>query len=111
MSARSRRLVLSRPAEDDLANIARWTAEQFGKKQAEVYVDAILDTIAELIVREPARSKARDEITVGLRTLHMATRGRRGRHLLMYTASDDLLTVVRILHDSMEVSLHLPDFE
>jgi toxin ParE1/3/4 len=111
MSRRERRIVLSALAENDLANLATWTAENFGQKQAEVYIDALLDTIDELSAGEPARSKARDEIAIGLRTLHMAKPGRRGRHLLVYKAADDLLTIIRILHDSMEVSRHLPDNE
>jgi toxin ParE1/3/4 len=111
MSRRQRRIVLSRLAETDLAHIAAWTAENFGQRQAEVYIDALLDTIDELSAGEPARSKARDEIAIGLRTLHMAKRGRQGRHVLVYKSAEDLLMIVRILHDSMEVSRHLPDAE
>ena len=111
MSRRERRVVLSALAENDLANLTTWTAENFGQKQAEVYIDALLDTIDELSPGEPAQSKARDEIAIGLRTPHMAKPGRRGRHLLVYKAADDLLTIIRILHDSMEVSRHLPDTE
>lgn len=109
MSRRKPRIVLGKLAEADLVNVAVWTAENFGAKQADAYVDAILDTIDELSAGEPARSKARDEIAPGIRTLHMAKPGRRGRHLLVYLVADDVLTIVRILHDSMEVSRHLPD--
>lgn len=109
MSRRKTKIVLSRLAENDLANIAAWTAENYGQKQAEIYVDALLDTIDELSAGEPIQSIARDELAIGLRSLHMRKRGRRGRHLLVYKAADDILTIVRILHDSMEVSRHLPD--
>lgn len=109
MSRRKPSIVFGKLAEDDLANIATWSAENFGAKQAEAYVDAILDAVDELSSGESARSKARDEIAVGIRTLHMAKPGRRGRHLLVYTVADDVLTIIRILHDSMEVSRHLPD--
>ncbi|MFN3464075.1 MAG: type II toxin-antitoxin system RelE/ParE family toxin [Terricaulis sp.] len=109
MSQRKQRLVLGKLAEADLANIATWTTENFGAKQAEAYVESILDVVDELSAGEPTRSRARDEIAPGIRTLHMAKPGRRGRHLLVYTISGDLLTIVRILHDSMEVSRHLPD--
>jgi toxin ParE1/3/4 len=111
MSRRKTKIVLSRLAENDLANIAAWTAETYGQRQSEIYIDALLDTIDELSAGEPIHSKARDEIATGLRTLHMTKRGRRGRHLLVYKAADDILTIVRILHDSMEVSRHLPDPE
>lgn len=111
MSPRKTKIVLSRLAENDFANIAAWTAENHGQKQAEIYVDALLDTIDELSSGEPIQSKARDEIAIGLRTFHMRKRGRRGRHLLVYKAADDILTIVRILHHSMEVSRHLPDHD
>ncbi|MDX2101349.1 MAG: type II toxin-antitoxin system RelE/ParE family toxin [Alphaproteobacteria bacterium] len=111
MSPRKIKIVLSQLAENDLADIAAWTAENYGQKQAEIYVDALLDTIDELSSGEPIRSKARDEIAIGLRTFHMSKRGRRGRHLLVYKAADDILTIVRILHDSMEVPRHLPDHD
>jgi toxin ParE1/3/4 len=111
MSHATTRFVLSGAAENDLANIASWTAETFGVKQAEAYIEAILDTIDELSNGEPAGSKARDEIAVGVRTLHMTKRGRRGRHLLVYKVAPDLLMIIRILHDSMEVSRHVPDVE
>ena len=107
MSRRKTKIVLSRTAEADLANIAAWTAENYGNKPAEIYIDAILDTIDELLVGQPVRSKPRNEIAIGIRTLHMTKRGRRGRHLLVYKASNDRLTIVRILHDSMEVSRYL----
>ena len=109
MSRRKPRIVLGKLAENDLANIATWSAENFGAKQADAYVDAILDAVDELSAGEPARSKARDEIAAGVRTLHMAKPGRRGRHLLVYMVTGDVLTIIRILHDSMEVSRHFPD--
>lgn len=112
MSSRKIRVILGKLAEDDLANIAGWTAENFGARQADAYIEAILDTIDELSGDDPPiRSKARDEIAPGVRTLHMAKAGRRGRHLLVYTISADAITIVRILHDSMEVWRHLPNTE
>ena len=54
-------------------------------------------------------SKARDEIQPGLRSLHVARRGRRGRHFVLYR-SDEIGTVdvLRILHDTMDLARHLP---
>ena len=111
MSSRKTKIVLGRRAEDDLANVAAWTAENFGARQADAYIDAILDTIDELAAGQPIRSKARDEISADLRTLHMAKPRRRGKHLLMYLESEDTVTILRILHDSMEIARHLPDVE
>ncbi|WP_407115726.1 hypothetical protein [Bradyrhizobium sp. LMG 9283] len=55
-----------------------------------------------------AGSRARDEIMAGLRTLHIARRGRRGSHFLMCrVAPKSTIEIVRILHDRMD-RRHVP---
>jgi toxin ParE1/3/4 len=104
-----RSVSLSAAAQTDLDNIAAWTTEHFGPSQAENYIEAILDTIAELtVLKSPSRSIARDEIAKGMMTLHMRQRGRRGRHFLLYSEISDEVKIHRVLHDSMELSRHLP---
>lgn len=110
MTRKKLKVILGARAEQDLANIATWTVENFGPRQADAYIDAILDAADELSSPSaPVRSKARDEIAPGLRTLHMAQPGRRGRHLILYRTNDGDVIILRFLHDSMEVSAHLPD--
>ena len=97
-------------AELDFANIISWTAENFGARQARIYRNTLVQAIGEL-ANDPrvAGSKARDDIMPGLRTLHVARRGRRGRHLLLYRIRDGhIVEIGRILHDQMELELHLP---
>ena len=50
-------------------------------------------------------SAARDEIQPGLRSLHVARRGRRGHNFVLHL-SDDVATVeiVRILHETMDLA-------
>lgn len=104
-----RTTILSQLAERDLARIVAWTAEKFGDRQALAYLDAITSTIEELAEDDThPRSKARGEIALGLRSLHMAKRGRPGRHLILYKETKTVVTILRVLHDSMEVSRHLP---
>jgi toxin ParE1/3/4 len=56
-----------------------------------------------------AGSKARDEIMPGLRTLHVARHGRRGRHFLLYRiVKGRIIEIGRILHDQMDLQRHLP---
>jgi len=103
-----RSVSLAAAALTDLDNIAAWTAENFGPTQAEVYVEAILDTIEELAApTSPPRSIVRDEIAMGMRTLHMRKRGRRGRHFLVYSETAAEVRIQRVLHDGMELSRHL----
>jgi toxin ParE1/3/4 len=106
------RVRLGAAAELDFANILKWTVENFGARQARVYRDTLLQTIAELAEGpDIVGSKPRDEILRGLRTLHVARHGRRGRHFLMYRVERRTIEIVRILHDAMEVSHHIPSGE
>jgi toxin ParE1/3/4 len=106
---KSRRVSLAKAAQTDLDTIAAWTVEKFGPAQVENYIEAILDTIAELTaLKSPSRSIARDEIAKGMMSLHMRKRGRRGRHFLLYSETADEVKVHRVLHDSMELSRHIP---
>ena len=110
MIERKWRVRLGAVAELDFANILKWTSENFGARQARIYRDTLLRAIAEL-GRGPnvAGSKARDEITPGLRTLHIARHGRRGRHVLLYRVVDEwVIEVGRILHEQMDLPRHLP---
>ena len=61
------------------------------------------------MVRMLTGSKGRDEILPGLRTLHVARRGRRGSHILMYRAApQSTIEIVRILHDRMDLQRQAP---
>jgi toxin ParE1/3/4 len=110
MAARRWRIRLGAAAELDFANIVKWTAETFGAKQSRAYRDTLVRAIGELADGpDVAGSKARDEIMTGLRTLHVARRGRRGSHFLMYRAApNSTIEIVRILHDAMDLQRHVP---
>ena len=103
MIARQWRVRLGALAEIDFASILKWTTENFGPRQAAIYRDTLLKAIGELANGpDVPGSRARDEIMSGVRTLHVARHGRRGRHLLVYRA------IGRTLHDQMDLQRHLP---
>jgi toxin ParE1/3/4 len=104
------RVRLGAAAEIDFANILKWTTENFGARQSRLYRDTLVQAIGELgNGPDVAGSKARDEIMQGLRTLHVARHGRRGRHFLLYRAAPGrIIEIGRILHDSMDLRRHLP---
>jgi toxin ParE1/3/4 len=110
MSEHGWRVRLGAAAEVDFANILKWTTENFGARQSHVYRDTLVLAIGELANGpDVVGSKARDEIIVGLRTLHVARPGRRGSHFLMYRAApNSTIEIVRILHDRMDLRRHLP---
>jgi len=97
-------------AELDFANIIAWTDENLGSRQARIYRDTLLRAIGELANGpDVVGSKARDEVMPGLRTLHVARHGRRGRHFLLFRAVEGrIIEIGRILHDQMDLARHLP---
>lgn len=110
MIARQWRVRLGAVAETDFANIIKWTTENFGARQASIYRDTLVRAIGELANGpDLAGSKTRDEIMPGLRTLHVARHGRRGRHFLLYRAVEGrIIEIGRILHDQMDLQRHVP---
>lgn len=53
--------------------------------------------------------RQRDEIAPGMRTLHVARQGRRGRHFVVFrVGGDQVIDVLRLLHDSMDLARHIP---
>jgi toxin ParE1/3/4 len=105
------RVRLSEPAEHDYVAILQWTAARFGRGQASVYretlIGALIALADDLTVPD---GRPREEIQPGLRLLHVARQGRRGRHLILYrTTAPRTIDIVRILHDLMDVGRHVPD--
>ena len=109
MAERKWRVRLGDAAERDLVNILEWTAENFGVRQSLLYRDTIVRAIKELTNGpDVPGAKVRDEIMPGVRTLHVARHGRRGRHLLLYRiVRGRTMEVGRILHDGMDLQRHL----
>jgi toxin ParE1/3/4 len=104
------RVRLSASAELDFANILKWTTENFGARQSRIYRDTLVQAIGDLASGpDVAGSKVRDDIMPGLRMLHVARHGRRGRHFLLYRVGrGSVIEISRILHDGMDLQRHLP---
>jgi toxin ParE1/3/4 len=100
-------------AENDFVRILDYTRGAFGVRQAEIYRPTLPEAIAALEDGPNAPgSVARDEILPGLRSLHVARRGRHGRHFIVYLALTDearVIDILRILHDAMDLARHLPE--
>ncbi len=105
------RVRLTASAEADLLDIAAWTAEHFGPRQAAFYMETLTQAV-EALHEGPdiLGARARDEIAPGIRTLHVARQGRRGRHFVLFrVAPGRVIEVLRLLHDSMDLSRHWPN--
>jgi toxin ParE1/3/4 len=99
---------LAAAAEQDFRSILDWTMQQFGAAQARRYGDTLVAAITALADGpSPLGWKLRDDVAPGLRILHVARQGRRGRHILLYRArGDGIIEIVRILHDAMDIERH-----
>jgi toxin ParE1/3/4 len=95
-------------AELDFANILKWTAENFGPRQAQIYREALVEAIGELANGPDVNgSKSRDDIIHGIRSLHIAGHGHRGRHFLIYRVTPGrIIEIGRIMHDRMDLRRH-----
>ena len=105
---------LAAQAELDFSEIITWTLENFGERQAETYAESYAETLTLAIEAlhdgpEQLGAKAQDDIGPGIRTLHVARRGRSGRHFVVFSeAKDKYIDVRRLLHDSMDLARHIP---
>jgi toxin ParE1/3/4 len=101
---------LTAAAANDFEHILDWTIEHFGESQALAYSETLSLAIESLIDGPSvAGAKQRDEILKGLYSLHVARRGRKGSHFVMFrvAATDDAIEVLRLLHDAMDLPRHL----
>lgn len=79
----------------DLANIADYGASNHGWPAAEAYLQSI-DGALEQLKQYPLSGMARHELTDNLRSLSFR------QHHIFYLLSDDHVSVVRILHKSVD---------
>ena len=110
MSSENWRPVLSTPAERDLTEITRWTAENFGARQAVAYRDLILEALIQLrLGPEVPGARPRPELGLRLYTLNAARLGKPSRHFLLYRPRDGrVIEILRVLHQSMDIERHVP---
>jgi toxin ParE1/3/4 len=115
------RLVLAPSARSDIHAALIWSRERFGERAAERYRDLIEQALRD-IVADPERpgSSERPDLARGVRAYHLMfsrdrARGpsgvvRRPRHFLVYRRRDEnVIDVVRVLHDARELDRHMPD--
>ena len=90
------RIIKQAQAEQDLLDIWLYTFNEWGEKQADVYLDNLSKALA-LLADQPLICRKRLEFTPPVRIHHHA------HHLIVYLAQDDGINVVRVLHESMDV--------
>ena len=85
--------VLSRRAESDLDEIWDYSAERWGREQANRYLGALREI--ERVALDPSRGRS---LSVRGRSYHQY---RSGSHMIFYREMDRGIQIVRVLHQSM----------
>ncbi|MDE0001380.1 MAG: type II toxin-antitoxin system RelE/ParE family toxin [Rhodospirillaceae bacterium] len=88
----------------DLRDIARYTRETWGQKQARLYLEELELGIQKLAL-SPSLGRVRAEVAPSARSFPIA------RHVAFYVESEGGITVLRVLHPSMDVAQAFPDKE
>ena len=94
------RIVKQALVDQDLVDIWLYTFDEWGEKQADKYLDD-LDTAIKFLAEQPLISRNRTELDPPVRIHH------HGHHLIVYLALDDGISIIRVLHESMDVDSHL----
>ena len=96
----SRKLRISGPARRDLERIGEYTRAKWGAAQKRKYSGQLKDGFKAL--RDtPGIGTRRDDIHKGLRAHPV------GKHVIFYRETKTELTIIRVLHESMNPALRL----
>jgi toxin ParE1/3/4 len=100
MSSPKYYLQVSPQAQQDIINILRYTGETWGQEQLKSY-SSKLDTALILIAQNPE---------IGYRNLNLSEVHRLyhvGSHVVVYRIEDTIISVVRILHQRMDLTKNI----
>lgn len=78
-------------AQRDLINIIIYTIENWGKTQANIYIDG-LEELAENLAKSPTLGTRRNDLKDGLFSFPYQS------HILFYTSTKSGITIIRVLH-------------
>lgn len=86
-------------AEKDLEGIIDFTVYRWGRVQADAYITRLQQTLAN-VSAFPKTAKHRPELGNGIYSFPFQ------RHLMYFVISENYLTVLRVLHSSMDPHHH-----
>jgi toxin ParE1/3/4 len=84
----------------DLEDIWLYSVKKWGLAQTEHYLEELV-TNFQFLAENPELCAEHYEFTPPVRISHY------GKHLIVYLIKDDHILIIRVLHDSMELSRHL----
>ena len=99
----SRSFRLTRQAEESLVEIAHWTIQNFGHRQADLYEAEIIDR-CEAIAKGNVLSRSCSILVDDMEELQFT---RAGEHFLVFLDQPDEVIVVEILHSRSDLPRHV----
>lgn len=94
------KLVISEMAKQDLVSIEEYTRDNWGRRQADIYLSQIENRFLSLL-ESPYLGTARPDISEDYRCLP------EGKHLIFYRVDDDAVNIIGVPHASMDLERHL----
>jgi toxin ParE1/3/4 len=92
--------IMRRKAAHDIRGIAIYTEGKWGREQRKKYMNGLSACIDGLVAR-PASGLSRDEIHPGLKSKLY------GEHIVFFLPTPKGVAIIRVLHQSMDVSRRL----
>jgi toxin ParE1/3/4 len=89
----------SRRARADIRDIWNYTADRWGREQADIYL-GLIEAAVDAIVNDPKLGRPSNDVRQGYRK-HLA-----GSHVLFYRIRGGTILVGRILHQRMDPERH-----
>ena len=93
---------LSRSAVLDLDGIYEYTSLNFGLSQAQMYLNGLHESLANL-AEQPMLGRTANQVAANLRRYHYRS------HVVFYLLEEEYILVVRVLHQSMDLPRHVTD--
>jgi toxin ParE1/3/4 len=104
-----RRIRVLPEARTEIRDVLRYTRDEFGARKLKEYRELIRDALS-VIAEDPSIGRTHPDVHPELRTHHIAKRGKRARHVVLYrVARDGTVEVGGLLHDAMLLEHHLPE--
>ena len=97
-----RTYIISKKAISDLEEIWLYTVEKWSAEQADRYYNLIFDEI-NYICKNSDAGKSMEHVRKGYRASKVKL------HLIFYKVSDDMIEIIRILHERMDIENRLND--
>lgn len=104
------RVIFSEAAKADIRQILRRTQREFGSHQRTKY-RALIEDARRRLQRHPDLGHHREGLPEDWRLFHISQQGKPARHFFLYVRDEATpeLSVLRVLHDAMDIPAHLPE--